>query len=538
MGWVIHFNHYAMRYGIGLICIFWGVQLLAQQGPSVGGALGGANYLGDFVPGRFFVMRETNPALSLQGRIPWRQVWWLQTNLTYGLLTGSDRAFSEPNWNSNLQFRTHLGEFTFNLEWHPFARRAIRLEPLDGSPEGMDWFWDKEGGRVEQQDEYFVGLTGSGARMVMDRWGNTYRYNANRQLISRSFRHTFSPFLFSGGGLAYGNTRLWGFVEGLDGKVNRQVENTFFSLPMGAGIRYGVNERWSVALQGGMRAIFSDEIDASSVFRNPSRGDWYFLGAVQVHVRLGYRPPSTILPTDTDQDGIPDLLDECRTVGGQANLQGCPDADWDGVPDHIDKCPYLAGKLVDQGCPVTPPAVTDVLPPSDADADGTPDLIDLCPETVGPRELNGCPDSDGDLVPDILDECPTVYGLAPLQGCPPGLGRGVPISAIVLPVVSFTDPIAILDGPGRMAMDQVLRQVQTNPQYYLRLDAFSSQVGGNAENRMLSLNFAKSCYDYLVNHGVDPLQLFYDGHSSVEAIPSGVPARSAGWVKMQFYRLP
>jgi hypothetical protein len=90
---------------------------------------------------------------------------------------------------------------------------------------------------------------------------------------------------------------------------------------------------------------------------------------------------------DSDNDGVPDDLDNCPAVYNpdqvDTDLDGFGDAcddddDQDGVPDAGDNCPLVANP--DQ---------------ADADADGIGDACE--------------PDSDGDSVADDLDNCPAVY---------------------------------------------------------------------------------------------------------------------------------
>lgn len=134
---------------------------------------------------------------------------------------------------------------------------------------------------------------------------------------------------------------------------------------------------------------------------------------------------------DTDNDGFPDSVDECISVIGQYN--GCPDSDgdrWhdgvdncvnqygtnngcpedtdgDGIPNHLDDCRTLPGPAVNNGCPTAAPG--------DADGDGFSDNVDQCPNVPGTN--NGCPaDSDGDGFNDNVDNCPNVPG--PDAGCP------------------------------------------------------------------------------------------------------------------------
>jgi len=55
-------------------------------------------------------------------------------------------------------------------------------------------------------------------------------------------------------------------------------------------------------------------------------------------------------PTDTDNDGVPDVKDRCPTQLGE-NKNGCPDTDKDGVNDGEDLCPKLRGTAAQAGCP-------------------------------------------------------------------------------------------------------------------------------------------------------------------------------------------
>ena len=125
-------------------------------------------------------------------------------------------------------------------------------------------------------------------------------------------------------------------------------------------------------------------------------------------------------PVDTDLDGIPDQDDQCPTVVGTVENNGCPgdsgaDTDQDGTLDVDDACPLQPGPIDNDGCPEN----------VDSDGDGLPDGVDGCPFEAGPRDNEGCPpdtggdrDTDGDGTPDDGDECPEVAGPRENRGCP------------------------------------------------------------------------------------------------------------------------
>lgn len=103
-------------------------------------------------------------------------------------------------------------------------------------------------------------------------------------------------------------------------------------------------------------------------------------------------PTQCALSPVSDNDGIPNAIDNCRMVDNPDQLDcdndgvgwACdaspgPDTDGDGVPDGCDNCPVPNANQ------------------ADCDGDGIGDVCDTS---------NPSPDTDGDLVPDICDNCP------------------------------------------------------------------------------------------------------------------------------------
>jgi OmpA-OmpF porin, OOP family len=115
---------------------------------------------------------------------------------------------------------------------------------------------------------------------------------------------------------------------------------------------------------------------------------------------------------DQDDDGIEDSKDDCPTVAGKPEYNGCPDTDGDGIADKDDACQSVAGTKALKGCP-------------DTDGDGISDKDDSCPKEAGLAKFAGCPDSDGDGIADSADACPTEAGIEKFQGCPDTDGDGI-----------------------------------------------------------------------------------------------------------------
>jgi hypothetical protein len=106
---------------------------------------------------------------------------------------------------------------------------------------------------------------------------------------------------------------------------------------------------------------------------------------------------------DSDEDGVPDSLDNCPDEPNPDQA----DEDGDGVGDACDGCPQDPDKSDPGACGCG-------VPDTDSDTDGTPDCIDNCPNDPEKTEpgLCGCgvvdsdTDTDTDGVIDCLDAFP------------------------------------------------------------------------------------------------------------------------------------
>jgi len=100
--------------------------------------------------------------------------------------------------------------------------------------------------------------------------------------------------------------------------------------------------------------------------------------AKTLHVRAGIGLTFNDKDKDKDKDGIKDQEDECPTVKGPKELNGCPDRDGDGIIDKHDECPDDPGLPLNKGCP-------------DRDNDKVIDKNDDCPDVPGKPVNRGCP---------------------------------------------------------------------------------------------------------------------------------------------------
>ena len=322
--------------------------------------MGISGYLGDLNKSDFF-SNEPRGGFGLLGRYHFSQSFAFRGSLNFGRLSGKDSYFEDRRVR-NLTTTSPLSEIAGIIEWDPFGKK----------------------------------------RYVYD--------SVNYQV---KFTKRLSPYFFTGLGFAFTNPKpdfsnpLTTNPTILNGIAQDKVavySNLHATIPFGIGVKYDLNQKWVLGLEGSFRLAFSDYLDGISKAANPGRDDRYVFYGFTLTRRLG--------PKDTDNDGIADSKDGCPTTPGSKKLNGCPDFDRDGVIDIADDCPTIAGLSTLKGCP-------------DADADGVADKDDTCPNEKGLAVFGGCPDTDNDGVPDKDDTCPTAAGVVALNGCPDGDGDGI-----------------------------------------------------------------------------------------------------------------
>lgn len=222
--------------------------------------------------------------------------------------------------------------------------------------------------------------------------------------------------------------------------------------------------------------------------------------------------------SDSDKDGVPDLVDECPFAAGTAALFGCPDSDGDGLGDSRDNCPKQAGPVDTKGCPV-----------ADSDGDGIPDDKDSCPNMKGDKRYAGCPDTDNDGIVDKYDKCPNEAGVASNNGCPKTTTEVVtttpttpttpkeevvtttpvkPVKPIVgttaeTLVIYFTSASDVLTATEKKKIDALLSTLDANKQLKVKIKGYTDADGDEYENVELSLRRAQKVWKYMSTKGFD-----------------------------------
>ena len=227
---------------------------------------------------------------------------------------------------------------------------------------------------------------------------------------------------------------------------------------------------------------------------------------------------------DRDNDGVADKDDDCPDTAGEVSLKGCPDSDKDGVPDKIDECPDAKGPISLKGCP-------------DSDKDGIPDKKDDCPDVKGSTKYNGCPDTDGDGIMDKKDDCPQKAGLAEFNGCPdrdkdgvpdkidncpdvPGIkdNRGCPEVLNRASKVLFAPGKALIKPVSFAVLDELAALLKKYATTKIYLEGHTDDQGDDDTNLKLSKERAKAVADYLIKKGIAKLRIESTGFGESKPI--------------------
>jgi outer membrane protein OmpA-like peptidoglycan-associated protein len=249
---------------------------------------------------------------------------------------------------------------------------------------------------------------------------------------------------------------------------------------------------------------------------------------------------------DNDGDGISDKDDRCPDLpedsDGFEDHDGCPDLDndQDGIPDSKDRCPNepedFDGDQDEDGCP-------DLV--KDSDADGIADDLDRCPlqaeDVDGFQDDDGCPDPDNDLdgIPDVDDQCPNApesfNGYQDEDGCPDER----PIEQqFILRGVNFESGSAALTPDSYLVLDEVIRSLMAYPEVRVEIQGYTDSVGKASYNLELSQRRAEAVKQYLMNAGVDPARMTSRGYGEEAPIASNAtPGGRAENRRIEFRRL-
>ena len=172
-------------------------------------------------------------------------------------------------------------------------RYAVRFQLLRGSLKGDDAKYENPEWRQQRNFNFRTPVTELSLQAVR----NIIGIKANEAGIIN-----FTPYIFGGVSYSFLNIkRDWSrfdyghfagepnVINGLTEDAAHKVPKGLFSFPIGAGIRYGINEQLSFSLEGTYRIIGNDYLDGFSRSANPEMADHYHTLMIGVIYSFGNR---------------------------------------------------------------------------------------------------------------------------------------------------------------------------------------------------------------------------------------------------------
>lgn len=232
-----------MKQLLPVLLLFFSLPLPAQHRPAPrylegGVMLGAAGYSGD-IAARRIDLQEIRPAYGVFLRYRLTPHFALKGHLYAGTISGDDK-YSELKAPRSVKFGTSLAEIAGMVEWHLFRRDASALP------------------------------------------------GESRFLIN--------PYVFAGVGLTFADAdaQYYGPADRRDQLLvaplpEEDLKSRFLLAPLGGGLRFDFYEHVIFGIEGGIRPVFSDDIDGVSKNGNPRRNDWYyFFGATASFILNGF----------------------------------------------------------------------------------------------------------------------------------------------------------------------------------------------------------------------------------------------------------
>ena len=278
-----------------------------------------------------------------------------------------------------------------------------------------------------------------------------------------------------------------------------------YHLNAGAGVSYAVSDKVHLKLN----TIYRHNKKNNGIVSYVPDVIPHFQHNLSVAINFGGK--------DTDKDGVYDRHDDCPSVPGLPEFNGCPDDDGDGIENSKDACPNAAGLLEFNGCPdsdgdgIADPndACPDVAGLAkfngcpDSDGDGIEDGKDACPDAAGPRKFNGCPDSDGDGIADPDDKCPNEAGPSDNSGCPNPTAEAIEKLNELGAVVQFELNKSNLRDDAIELLLSVYEIMAKYGNTNFLIEGHTDSSGPKAFNKKLSLERAENVKSHLVSKGVE-----------------------------------
>lgn len=195
-------------------------------------------YQGDLTPHRIGSYETARPQVAVHIYRVFSPAISVRLNINRGSLHGDDAKYANPVWRRqrNFMFTTPVTELSTHIVWSFLAAKNPRLSPY-----------------------LFTGVGLSFLRITRD-WSK------------------MDPLIFPEGGQVQ---------NGLVADMAKRTPRITPAIPVGAGVRYEINDRFAAVGESAYRFIFTDYLDGFSKAANPNLDDHYLSHEVGVIYKFG-----------------------------------------------------------------------------------------------------------------------------------------------------------------------------------------------------------------------------------------------------------
>jgi OOP family OmpA-OmpF porin len=314
-------------------------------------------------------------------------------------------------------------------------------------------------------------------------------------------------FLFHAGG---GLSTMWCPHLKVENPKDKYLKNTddMVNFMFGFTPQYKINEK--IAVNADFSAIMHAKQGRKFDYtnnKNTSINGYFFNWSVGVSYALGTKEKHADW-TPTVYGSAPQDFSKYEAMIKELQ-EKTKDDDMDGVPNYADVEPTTPKEsFVDsKGVAL-----------KDQDQDGIADQYDLCPDVKGTFSMNGCLDSDADGIADNVDACPKIKGLATDNGCPVIPKDVKTVMAKALKDVQFENNKDVLLKTSFTSLNDVVKVMKANPNYKLKIEGHTDNVGDDNANMILSEKRASACAKYLISKGIDSSRFEVQGYGETKPV--------------------
>ncbi len=286
-------------------------------------------------------------------------------------------------------------------------------------------------------------------------------------------------------------------------------KNAFIAMPLGAGLKIDISEKWGLNLEVGKRFTFSDYVDKISQSANPDKKDTYLFAGAIVSYRFGFTNAEPKMPKSAEAaKPAPKTEAAITKEAAAAREKAALEAKEKALAEAQNRA-------------IREKAQADAREKAKVEAEVAAKVEEEAKAKAETEKLTM--DSDGDGLVDAKDKCPTEAGKAANNGCPDAADvvkkQEITEGPVELKqVLQFETGSVKIKESSYVLLDKVAETLVKNPSMKAYITGHTDKTGNETVNQKLSTSRANMCMIYLSEKGVATSRLKTEGLGSSKPI--------------------